>query len=120
MNNISLLKPILAIVGSALLATGCVVHEHVSNPNPPVTVVDSVSASDAVYVNSGPPAPIIERVPIVPSPGYVWIGGAWYWQGRWVWHAGRWGRPPQFGAVWIGPHYGFRGGRYVWYRGYWR
>jgi hypothetical protein len=40
------------------------------------------------------PAPIVETVPVCPTPGYVWVGGNW---GRsdnhWAWTRGHWGPP---------------------------
>jgi hypothetical protein len=120
MNRTLLLKPIQAIAGSALLITGCVTHEHISYRNPPTAVVTATPTSDVLYVNTAPPAPIVEVATVAPGPGFVWVGGAWNWQGRWVWQAGRWGRPPRFGAVWVGPRHRYYGGRYMWYRGHWR
>ena len=116
-----LLKPVLVMAGSALLATGCVVREEVRyRPPPPGVVVEAPPAAGEVYVDSEPPPPVVESITVAPAPGFIWVGGAWFWEGRWVWHAGHWGRPPRAGAVWIGPRYAFRDGRRVWVRGYWR
>ena len=67
-----------------------------------------------------PPAVQVEVMPVMPGPGYFWIGGYWTWRaGRHVWIGGRWesARP---GRVWV-PHawrpYG-RGWREV--PGHWR
>ena len=43
-----------------------------------------------------------------PGPDYVWIGGEWAWNGRWIWVAGHWGYPPAPRAVWV---------RGYWYHG---
>ena len=53
-----------------------------------------------------PPAPPPETVVVAPAPGYVWVGGDWVWNGRWVWAPGHWAYPPYRGAVWV------RGGWY--------
>lgn len=103
------MKSSLVIAGTTLLLTGCAIR--VAGPALP---------SGVVYVNSGPPVPMVDVVVVAPGPGYVWIRGAWAWDGRWVWRPGYWMRPPRPGAVWIQPYYGYRGGRNVWYQGYWR
>jgi hypothetical protein len=40
------------------------------------------------------PAPIVETVPVCPTPGYVWVGGTWGWSdNHWAWTRGHWGAP---------------------------
>jgi hypothetical protein len=119
-NKQYLSKVVLTIAGVALVATGCVVHEHANYPVTPVAVVETAPVSRVGYVSSQPPAPLADVVTVAPAPGYVWVGGAWYWNGGWVWRYGYWTRPPRFGAVWVGPRYYYRGGRSTWYGGYWR
>lgn len=115
MKNKCFITSVAAVAGAAMLVTGCVVHEHTVVP-PPV-VLDSGAP---VYVATPPPPPQVDAVTVSPGPGYIWVGGAWYWDNRWVWRSGYWGRPPRPGAVWIGPRYIYHGGRRIWYRGYWR
>src|SRR5215467_10947239 len=44
------------------------------------------------------PAPIVETVPVCPTPGYVWVGGNWGWSdNHWVWSRGHWGPPAHWG-----------------------
>jgi hypothetical protein len=64
-----------------------------------------------------PPAPRVVRVrPVAPGPGYFWVDGYWYPNGRrYVWHDGYWTRPPHAGYRWIAPRY--EGGMF--YQGYW-
>ena len=121
MNKKLLFKPVMVIAGTALMATGCVVREEVRyrNPPPPAVVVQPGPVYGEVYVDSEPPPLREEVITVSPDPAFVWIGGGWFWEGRWVWHGGRWGRPPRIGAVWIGPHHVYRGGRHVWVRGHW-
>jgi hypothetical protein len=108
---------ILAVVlsGSVLLAAGCRVEERGPGGSVAVTVPGEI------YVDSAPPAPIVEVQPAIPGPGFIWIGGDWAWEGgRWRWAAGRWERPPHPGAYWHPGHYEYRGGRDVYARGGWR
>jgi outer membrane lipoprotein SlyB len=61
--------------------------------------------STVTYVAQAPPPPPVETVVVAPAPGYIWIGGEWVWQGRWVWAAGHWGYPPRPGVVWVGGYW---------------
>lgn len=66
------------------------------------------------------PPPLLVQVP--PPPPYddaFWVGGYWGWQGRWVWSAGYWARPPRPGYVWIEPYYEHRGSGVVFISGFW-
>jgi hypothetical protein len=63
---------------------------------------------------------LAEVVTAPPAVGYIWIPGAWEWNGRWVWAAGRWAYPPRPGAVWVPHHYENRNGVNVFIRGGWR
>ncbi|MDB6023275.1 MAG: hypothetical protein JWQ04_3132 [Pedosphaera sp.] len=123
MNKTSLLKTVLLIGGTTVLASGCVVREEVRyrSPQPPPVVVEAPAPPGGeVVVTEAPPAPIVETLTVAPAPGFIWIGGGWIWRGGWVWAPGHWDRPPRRGAVWIAPRYAYRGGRHVWVRGYWR
>src|ERR1700719_3853865 len=76
-------------------------------PNPPKVAVASLLLSaalsgcivapapgyygDVAVTEVAPPPPQYEVVGVAPTPGYIWIGGAWFWEGgRHVWHPGRW------------------------------
>jgi len=78
--------------------------------------------SGEVIVSDAPPAPIVETVYAAPGPDYVWIGGRWNWQGRWVWVAGRYERHPHWhpGGGWEAGHWDRREHGYVWVEGRWR
>lgn len=73
-----------------------------------------------VTADQPPPPPLTESILAAPGPGYVWIGGEWTWNGRWIWVSGHWGYPPYPYAIWVrgywyqGPH--------GWHReaGHWR
>ena len=56
-----------------------------------------IVAPAPVYVQPPMPAPIIETVPVCPTPGYVWVGGSWGWyDNHWAWTRGHWGTPFQW------------------------
>jgi hypothetical protein len=120
MNKSLFLKPVLAIAGASLLATGCVVG--VRGPRVGVAVVAPapVVVAGEVEVGGAPPAPVVETVTVAPDPAFVWIGGAYIWRGGWVWEPGHWARPPHRGAVWVAHRYVYHNGRHVFVRGYWR
>jgi uncharacterized protein YcfJ len=87
--------------------------------NTPTTIGEE--SETTTVVDEGPPPPPAETVIVAPpGPGYVWVGGNWVWNGRWVWVAGHWGYPPYAGAIWV-PGYWHRG-PYGWHRspGHWR
>ena len=59
--------------------------------------------ADVAVTDVAPPASQYEVVGVAPNPGYIWIGGAWFWEGgRHVWHPGRW-EAPRAGYRWV-PH----------------
>jgi hypothetical protein len=64
-----------------------------------------------------PPRPRVLHVrPYQPGPGFVWVDGYWYPQGRrYQWRDGYWVRPPYPGARWVGPRYDGR----RFYQGFW-
>ncbi len=48
-----------------------------------------------VYVETAPPAPIVEVRPAIPFEGAAWIPGYWHWNGtHHAWVAGRWSARP--------------------------
>lgn len=76
--------------------------------------------TSATVVTQAPPPVPVETVVVAPAPGYVWVGGEWIWNGRWVWSAGHWAYPPHVGAIWIGGSWGHS--HHGWYHtpGCWR
>ena len=46
-----------------------------------VVVPASGYYADVAVTDVAPPAPQYEVVGVAPSPGYIWIGGAWFWEG---------------------------------------
>jgi len=84
------LKPLLSLCAQALPI-------RVQNPYPAGPPVATVGAE--VDVVGDPPAPIYETAPPSPGVDFVWIGGAWIWQGSWVWEKGRWAKSV---SKWLG------------------
>src|ERR1700722_597512 len=116
MKKSNVFKLVLVLSGSCLLVAGCVVQARA-----PAVEVGVAAPVGGGYVDSAPPAPLVEVQPAMPGRGVVWIGGGWVWEGgRWGWHRGRWDHPPRAGARWRADHYEFRGGRHVFVRGGWR
>ena len=114
------LKHALLILAGAFLASGCVYHERVVYRQPNGQVVTTQTVGTEVVVTEAPPAPMVETITLSPGPNFVWVRGAWLWQGRWVWQTGHWVRPPRPGAVWVEHRYENRSGVHVFIRGGWR
>ena len=74
----------------------------------------------AYYVDTPPPAPHQEEVPLPPSAEYAWIPGYWYWSGyEYVWVQGRYARPPAPGHVYVRSGWVASGSGYRFVSGYW-
>ena len=88
--------------------------------NTPSMIGENSTVQTTTVVAGPPPPPPVQPVVLAPGPGYVWVGGEWLWNGRWVWRAGYWSLPPYPHAVWVGGHWG--SGPHGWYRrpGHWR
>ena len=74
-----------------------------------------------VHVRIAPPAPIVERVPLAPSPRHIWAPGHWQWNpsyGRHVWVRGYYqlGAP---GQIWVPARWINQGGEWVFYPAHW-
>ena len=73
-----------------------------------------------IGINIGPPAPIVERVPPAPGPGWAWRSGYWRWSGaRYVWVHGHYARPPYARAAWIPGHWVHTPNGWVFRGGHW-
>jgi hypothetical protein len=74
-----------------------------------------------VYVQIGPPAPIVERRVVAPGPGYFWVAGYHTWNGRaYAWVPGRWERVPPGHTAWVSGHWAHEKRGYYWVNGHWR
>ena len=82
--------------------------------------VDSLLVQpEPIAVSWAPPAMLVEMPPLAPFPLAVWTGGYWDWHDRWIWSAGRWMAPPQFGYGWVQPYYEHRDNAVLFISGYW-
>jgi len=102
---------VLAAAGITTVNAGVHFGINIGIPVPaPVVVAPApvVVASAPVCEPSPMPTPIVETVPVCPTPGYVWVGGNWGWHGsHWTWTRGHWGPP----AHWEHARYFDRGYR---------
>ena len=72
-----------------------------------------------IAVDWAPPPMLVEEISPQSDPDAVWTGGYWGWQGRWVWCAGRWSRPPRPQYTWHEPYYEHRDDKVVYVPAYW-
>ena len=113
------MKKTIAILGLAIIGLGAAnanagIHVGINFGIPAPVVV----APPVVSVQPPMPAPIVEAVPVCPTPGYIWVGGSWGWcDNHWIWTRGHWGPPAHRGydvhwdrGLHVDRHYGFRGG----------
>lgn len=83
-------------------------------------MVAGASAAD-VFVQIGPPRPLVERRVPPPGPAYVWTPGYHRWDGHaYVWTAGAWVMPPHPHAHWVAARWVHRPGGWVMVEGHWR
>jgi hypothetical protein len=93
-----------------------------------VTLTGSVLAAPAcaaprgrIYVQIGPPPPVVERVVVAPAPGYIWVPGYYSWSGvAYVWVPGRHALAPRPRAVWVPGRWVRERRGWYWVEGRWR
>lgn len=111
---------LLLIPCLALLLGGCVVAPYPHRPihSQPVPLYDDPYGG-GVVVDVAPPPPRVELIPALPFAGAVWLGGHWAWHGgRHRWVHGHWDHPRR-GHQWRAPGWEHRGGRWHERRGGW-
>ncbi len=80
----------------------------------------AAQVSGNINVRIGPPAPIVERVPVAPGPNYYWRPGWWRWNGTaYAWAPGAYVVRPFAGARWVAGHWVHRPRGWVWRPGHW-
>lgn len=76
---------------------GCTGEVAVAAPEATVEAVPAVSSEVVTYSYETPPAPVVEVIPVAPSPRHVWCEGHWYWTGaRYTWVRGYWDYRPGY------------------------
>jgi hypothetical protein len=91
--------PLFRVLAGGLLTANLIVSA-------PALAAAAPPAQVHVYVNLAPPRAIVERRPVSPGPGYVWVAGYHRWDGRaYEWVPGRWERAPRRGARWVAPQW---------------
>jgi hypothetical protein len=84
-------------------------------------VPTSAMAGTRVYVQVGPPAPLVETAPVAPVRGYVWVPGYYRWDGRaYLWAPGRYVVPPRPHAAWVPGRWHHHHQGWYWTNGRWR
>jgi hypothetical protein len=79
------------------------------------------TASPRIYVRVAPPAPIVETIPVAPSPRHVWVTGYHRWDGRaYVWVPGHYVVPRGHYRVWVAGHWNRHHRGWYWVPGHWR
>src|SRR6266496_1874407 len=84
----------------------------------------SIMKADAQYVRRKPAFSVNINIG-APGPApyreAIWVGPEWTWRhGRYVETQGRWARPSRHGMVWIQGHWVYTRRGYRWQPGYWR
>jgi hypothetical protein len=87
-----------------------------------VAVAPACAAPRArLYVQVGPPAHVVERIPVAPGPRYAWVPGYYRWDGReYLWVPGAYVIPPRPGARWAPGHWVRERRGWYWVEGRWR
>lgn len=81
---------------------------------PPAAVV-----TERIVVTEAPPAPLVEVIPVRPSPSVIWISGYWGWGGgRYIWHPGHWSGV-RVGYTWAPGHWSRHGSGWRFSGNYW-
>ena len=82
----------------------------------------TVSNAQRVSVRIGFPVGAHTYAPSrAPFTGAVWIGPEWVWRGgRYECVPGYWARPQRHGAIWVTGHWKYNRRGYVWVPGHWR
>lgn len=106
-SNLIVMKKTIAILALAVVGITNVnagvhfgINLGIPLPVPTVAVPTPVFVAPPPVCEPPMPAPIVEAVPICPTPGYVWVGGNWGWhENRWAWTRGHWNPPARWEHV---------------------
>jgi hypothetical protein len=97
------------ILSGVLAFSACASHHHTYGHSRRV-----------VYVEAGPPDPVVEVVTVSPGAGYCWIPGHHRWDGRsYLWIAGRWQLAPRGRTAWVTGRWESSPRGWFWMEGRW-
>ncbi len=86
-----------------------------------VMLAAPMAKAQMVRVRVAPPAPIVETIPVAPSPRHVWVPGYHRWQrNRHVWVPGYYQVPRPGYTRWEHHRWENRNGQYHFHPGGWR
>ncbi len=114
------------LFGALALSLAFACTSSAAGPSPRVGVAFHVTGvhrhhDRVVVIHRRPPMVRIEVRTRRPGRRHVWLGGHWqYRRGRYVWVKGRWAVPPRRGLVYVRPTWKRHGGGYVFVVGGWR
>lgn len=110
------MKTLIGLIAAGLVSLGCVGTAGADTVIEVVTPQEQVQ--QVVIVEVVPPPPIVEVIPVRPSPRHTYRTGYWHWNGvKYVWFGGRWYYRPYH--RWVAPHYIRVGGRIRFHAGFW-
>ena len=79
------------------------------------------AAAAEIIIQTAPPAPRYEAIPVAPPGHWAWVPGRWRWGGSaYAWVPGRYMPRDQRYAGWVPGHWVQRGGGWAWIGGHWR
>lgn len=93
-----------------------------TQPAQPVYAQPDYGPDESYVVESAPPPPQQEMIPMAPSPQHVWVQGHWRWDPRMrrhAWYPGRY-IIRQSGMVWVPAGWRQHGWRHQYVPGHWR
>lgn len=115
-----------ALIGGAIGAiAGGTIGNQVDHERGTVYTSQAQATTNVVYAQPPPPPPppAMVSAPPPPSPDAIWINGHYDYDGAsyaYVWVPGYWTIPPPGYRYYVVAHWAWRGGNYVYVRGYWR
>jgi len=79
------------------------------------------AAAAEISIQTPPPPPRYEAIPVAPPGRWAWVPGRWRWGGSaYAWVPGRYMPRDQRYAGWVPGHWVQRGGGWAWIGGHWR
>jgi hypothetical protein len=112
-----------AVVGGILGAVvGGTIGNQVDHQNGTIYYSEYAATSNIAVPEQPPmPPPPADVITVQPTPSAIWIAGYYGFDGyHYYWVAGHWEIPPPNYGYFVRPHWVYRGGSYIYIRGYWR